>query len=100
MRKDDRNLIIAAVILCLVIGILAPFIASPNPDGLEKSAEQISNTVESGIYSAPMPDYAIPGLGKIGEIWAMFLGIIVTLVLALIVGRYISRRRKPPEAFE
>jgi cobalt/nickel transport protein len=99
MRTEDRNLVIAAVILCLVIGILAPFIASSNPDGLEKSAEQLmGNPDTEPAINAPMSDYTIPGLGKIGEVAAMFVGILVTLIVAYIVATLIRRRKTPPEA--
>ena len=67
---------------------------SSNPDGLEKSAEQLSTTEESGIYHAPFADYAIPGFGKIGEIGAMFIGIIITLIAAFLVAMLIGRRKK------
>jgi cobalt/nickel transport protein len=97
MKKSDRNLIIGAVIICLIIGILAPFLASSNPDGLEKSAEQLSTTEESGVVQVPFADYTIPGLGKIGEIGAMFIGIIVTLIVAFFVAMLIARRKTPPE---
>jgi cobalt/nickel transport protein len=99
MRTEDRNLVIAAVILCLVIGILAPFIASSNPDGLEKSAEQLmGNPDTEPAVNAPMSDYSIPGLGKIGEIGAMFVGIFVTLIVAYLVAMLIRRRQTPPKA--
>ena len=39
MEKRDKTLIIIAIAICVVICCLAPFIASGNPDGLEKSAE-------------------------------------------------------------
>jgi cobalt/nickel transport protein len=97
MKTGDRNLIIVAVIICMIIGITAPFIASSNPDGLEKSAAQISTTDESGVIHVPFADYAIPGLGKIGEIGAMFIGIIVTLIVALFFAMLIGRRKTPPE---
>ena len=97
MRTKDRNLLVTAVILCLVIGILAPFIASSNPDGLEKSAEQLGNPNTQPVINAPMSDYSIPGLGKIGEIGAMFVGILVTLIIAYIVAILIKRRKTPPE---
>jgi cobalt/nickel transport protein len=100
MRTEDRNLIIAAVILCLVIGILAPFIASSNPDGLEKSAEQLMGNPDTDpAVNAPMSDYSIPGLGKIGEIGAMFAGIFVTLIVAYLVAMLIRRRKNSPESF-
>ncbi len=96
MRPKDRNFVIAGVIICLVIAVMAPFIASPNPDGLEKSAEQISTTEEGGIFEAPLPDYTIEPLGKLGEIVALVLGILVTLAIAYIIAILIQRRN-PPE---
>jgi cobalt/nickel transport protein len=96
MRTENRNLVIGAVILCLVIGILAPFIASSNPDGLEKSAEQLmGNPDTEPAVNAPMSDYTIPGFGKLGEIGAMFAGIFVTLIVAYLVAMLIRRRKNP-----
>jgi cobalt/nickel transport protein len=98
MSNNDRKLVIAAVILCLVIGILAPFIASSNPDGLEKSAEQLmGNPDTEPALQAPMSDYTVPGLGKLGEIVVMILGILVTLAIAYIFAMLL-KRRNPPEA--
>ena len=39
MNKKDTYLIVIAVIICIAIAVLSPYIASGNPDGLEKSAE-------------------------------------------------------------
>ena len=39
MDKKDVSLIIVAVVICVVISCLSPYIASGDPDGLEKSAE-------------------------------------------------------------
>ena len=63
MISKDKYLIIGAVIIFLTIAVMAPFIASKNPDGLEKSAQQISTTHESGVYQAPFADYTIPIFG-------------------------------------
>jgi cobalt/nickel transport protein len=98
MRPKDRNLVIIAVIICLGIAVLAPFIASNNPDGLEKSAQQISPTKESGAYKAPFADYSIPllGNGQYSGIAAMLIGILIVLGLGYL-GALILKRRKPPE---
>jgi len=99
MKAQDRNLVIAVVILCLVIGVLTPFIASPNPDGLEKSAEQLmpSGGETEGVITVPFPDYTIESLGKLGEIIALAIGIFITLIIAYIIATVI-KRRNPPEA--
>ena len=86
MKSKDRNLIIGAVVICLIIAVLAPFIASKNPDGLEKSAQQISTTQPSGVYQAPFADYSIPilGNGPYSGILAMIIGIIIILGLGIL----------------
>jgi cobalt/nickel transport protein len=98
MSTNDKYLVIAGVIICLVIAVLSPFIASSNPDGLEKSAESLaSNPEPEPALQSPFPDYTIGGLDKIGEIVALALGIILTLVIAYIVA-ILLRRRNPPKA--
>ncbi|HMK54762.1 MAG TPA: PDGLE domain-containing protein [Methanobacteriaceae archaeon] len=100
MSTNDKYLVVAGVIICLVIAVMSPFIASSNPDGLEKSAESLApNPEPEATLQSPFPDYTIEGLEKIGEIGALALGIIVTLVLAYIVA-LLLRRRNPPKASE
>lgn len=96
MNSRDKSFVIGGIIICLVIAIMSPFIASSDPDGLEKSAENVGVGETEGFLSVPFPDYTIEGLDKIGEIAALALGIIVTLVLAWFVALLI-RRRNPPE---
>ena len=98
MTPKDKKLIIVGLIVCGVIAVLAPFIASSNPDGLEKSAEQISTTSESGSYEAPFKDYTIPALGDgpLSGIVALIIGVLVALGLGYLVSA-ILRRRKPIE---
>lgn len=83
METKNRNLIIVGVVICIVIAALSPFIASGDPDGLEKSAEDSSvpESIEAPIHEAPFPDYTI-GDTEIGEIGALVLGIIITLAVA------------------
>ena len=39
MDQKDKYLIAVAIVICIVISCLSPYIASGDPDGLEKSAE-------------------------------------------------------------
>jgi cobalt/nickel transport protein len=96
MSTRDKYFVIGGVIICLVIAIMSPFLASPDPDGLEKSAENVGVPELGAAYQAPFPDYTIEGLAKIGEIAALAIGIIVTLVIAYLVA-LLLRRRTPPE---
>ena len=96
MNTKDKYFVIAGVIICLVIAVMSPFLASSDPDGLEKSAQDVGVPEAEASYQAPFPDYAIEGLGEIGEIAALAIGIIVTLIFALVIAMII-RRRNPPK---
>jgi len=96
MSTKDKYFVIGGLIICLVIAVMSPFLASPDPDGLEKSAENLNVGETEPALQAPFPDYTIEGLEKVGEIAALALGIIITLVIAYIVA-LLLRRRNPPE---
>lgn len=87
----DKNmaLIAVAVIVCVVICVLSPYIASGDPDGLEKSAEDSGLAEDfsieeiNGIPDAPFPDYAFasnPDSQPL-QIVALIIGVIITLGL-------------------
>lgn len=98
ISKKDGYLIIIAVIICIIISCLSPFIASGNPDGLEKSAEDSGLDENYGIdglneiYSSPFPDYTFEPLGALGEIGVLILGVIICLVAGLVIGKVIKKR--------
>lgn len=96
MSTKDKYFVIGGIIICLVIAVMSPFLASPDPDGLEKSAENVGVGETEPVFTSPFPDYTIEGLEKIGEIAALALGIIITLIIAWIVAMLL-RRRTPPE---
>ncbi|OPY25432.1 MAG: cobalt transport protein CbiN [Methanobacterium sp. PtaU1.Bin242] len=96
MSTKDKYFVIGGLIICLVIAFMSPFLASPDPDGLEKSAEDVGVPEAEPSYTAPFPDYTIEGLEKIGEIAALAIGIIITLAIAYLVA-LLLRRRNPPE---
>ena len=95
MKKQTRNLLIAGIAIAMIISILSPFIASTNPDGLEKSSEMIGSGSESGIYTAPFADYSVSALGDgpLAGIVALVIGSFMALAVALVYS-YILRRRK------
>lgn len=96
MSTKDKYFVIGGLIVCLVIAFMSPFIASSDPDGLEKSAENMNVGESEPAIQSPFPDYTIEGLDKIGEIAALAIGIIVTLIIAYLVA-LLLRRRNPPE---
>ena len=99
MNSRDKKFVLIGLAICIVIAALSPFIASSNPDGLEKTAENISSAEESTDYEAPMHDYMIPILGEnnpYGGILALVIGVLITLGLAYIAA-ILLRRRKAAE---
>ena len=102
MSPKDKKFVLAGLAICVVIAVLAPFIASSNPDGLEKTAQDVSSTQESNMYQAPMSDYTIPFFGEdnpYGGILALVTGVLITLGIAY-VAAIILRKRKPQESEE
>ena len=94
MDKRDKTLIIIAIAGCVVICCLSPFIASGDPDGLEKSAEDASvpENKTTEVVASPFPDYTYEPLEVIGEVGVLILGVLLTLLCALAVGQIVKRR--------
>ncbi len=113
---NNKTLIIAGLVFAIIIGVLAVFFASGDPDGLESTALVIKGektlfgplSVNPGVteganggfsYSAPLPDYSMgEKFGHLGQIVAMLAGIIIAFVLVIGVSkvvRKISEKRKP-----
>ena len=100
MSPKDKRLVLAGLAICVVIAVMAPFIASSNPDGLEKTAEDVSSAQESNIYNAPMSDYQIPFLGEdnpYGGVLALVIGVLVTLTIAYVAAILLRRRKTSSE---
>lgn len=81
--------------LALVVGaLLSPF-ASSSPDGLEKVAED-KGFIELAVtlFNAPIPDYLIPGIQSevLATALAGFVGVVLTLIIVLGLGKLISKR--------
>ena len=100
MDQKDKYLIAVAVLICIVICCLSPYIASGDPDGLEKSAED-SGLAEDfaveeikGIPAAVFPDYAFANDpdNQVLQIVALVIGAIITLGLGYIVAVVLKRR--------
>ncbi|MBX7076523.1 MAG: PDGLE domain-containing protein [Methanobacteriaceae archaeon] len=92
MNKKDKYLIAVALIICFAVACLSPFIASGNPDGLEKSAENVGVGDSNTFLQSPFPDYTFGPLGSLGEVSVLVLGIIITLALGYGIGEIVKRR--------
>lgn len=112
---DNRTFIIAGLIISLLIGGVAVFLASGDPDGLESSAlvvqgqkELTGDTPEDAelheetegrfSYTAPMPDYALgEEMGPLGGIVAIVVGTILALLVVVGLAYGIKIAGKPPK---
>lgn len=100
MDQKDKYLIGVAVIICIIICCLSPYIASGDPDGLEKSAEDAGVPEDfsieeiNGIPEAIFPDYAFANDpdNQVLQIVALVLGAIVTLAVGYGVAEIVKRR--------
>ena len=99
---DNKTFLIVGIIVAVAIGVLAVFLASGDPDGLESTALMVSGqkaltgpapeegdpeAVGTGTfaYNAPMPDYSLgESMGSVGALVAIIVGIFLTL--AVVVG--------------
>lgn len=91
--KDTHKIIIVGLVISLIICCLSPFLASQNPDGLEKTAELVKAGEGTTFHQPPMPDYEIPGLGTIGSILALVIGTIIVFAIAYGVAIVAGKRK-------
>ena len=99
MEKKDTYLIVVAVVICIIISCLSPYIASGDPDGLEKSAEDSGLAEDfaveeiNGIPDAVFPDYAFADDpdNQVLQIVALVIGAIITLTLGLGVAYVVKK---------
>jgi PDGLE domain-containing protein len=99
MRRIPTGAFVA-IALALAIGLataVSPF-ASPNPDGLEKVAEQKGFLDEGRLHSlqgdAPIPDYALPGVKdeRVATGLAGFVGTLGVFAIGSGLARVVRRR--------
>lgn len=98
---DNKTFIAVGIVIALLIGVVAVFMASGDPDGLESTAlvvqgqkELTGATPETAelheetdgrfSYTAPMPDYALgEEMGSTGGIIAIIVGTILAFLVVL-----------------
>jgi cobalt/nickel transport protein len=117
---DNKTLIVAGLVIAVLIGVLAVFFASSDPDGLESTAmmiqggktltgptppdAEIKEDMEGKFaYSAPMPDYSLgEGMGSNGGVIAIVAGTVLAflVVIGLVYALKIAGRKVPPKVNE
>ena len=99
MDNKDMALIGVAIVICVIICVLSPYIASGDPDGLEKSAEDSGLAEDfsieeiNGIPEAMFPDYAFADApdNQVLQIVALVIGVFVTLLVGLGVAYVVKK---------
>jgi PDGLE domain len=95
-----RTRIFTALALALAVGLAtaaSPF-ASPNPDGLEKVAEEKAFLEQGKLHSlqedSPIPDYAFPGIEneRVATGVAGFVGTLGVFAIGLGLAWVVRRR--------
>ncbi|MDW8231981.1 MAG: energy-coupling factor ABC transporter permease [Roseiflexaceae bacterium] len=91
----DRGWIIGGAIASLIVVVLSP-LASADPDGLERVAEDIGfiSLGQSAPYEI-IPDYTVPFLGEtpLSTIVAGIIGALVVAVVVILVAQALRSRR-------
>lgn len=78
------------LLIIILISAIAPFIASENPDGLQKTAEIIG--VQESSFPALMPGYTVGFLkGDVSGVVAMITGVLIVFTAGYAIIRI--RRR-------
>lgn len=109
---ERNHFILLGIGIAIFIGILAVFLASGDPDGLESTALVVQGdktltgaTPENAeikedltgkfSYESPFPDYTMgDALGKPGELIVMIVGIILAFVAVFGVSKLMTQARK------
>jgi hypothetical protein len=82
-------------IAAVVVIVLAP-LASPDPDGLERVAEDAGFMERAtSFFAGLLGDYAIPGVDNawLSTVLAGLLGVAIVVALVVVLGRLVARRR-------
>ncbi len=96
MNPKNRNLIIGGLAIALIIAILAPFLASSNPDGLDSTAQSLEVPESEAAIQSPLADYSIPGMEEnpLGGAIALIVGTVLVLLVALGLAKVIGKNKK------
>jgi cobalt/nickel transport protein len=110
---DNKTFIIVGLVIALLIGVVAVFMASGDPDGLESTAlivqgektltgptppdaEIKEDMTGKFSYSSPMPDYSLgETLGSMGGLAAIIVGTILAFLVVLGLAYGIKLTGKP-----
>lgn len=87
--------VVGLAVAALIVIVIVP-LASPDPDGLERVAQDQGFLASArDAISGIIPDYVVPGVdGKLSTILAGLIGVGVVFGLMVLVGRLLVRRER------
>lgn len=105
------HFVLIGIIIAVVIGVVAVFLASGDPDGLESTAffvqgeksltgltppdAELVEDVHGGFaYESPMPDYALEGMDTSGQVIAILAGIGICFIIVLGIAMVAARKKE------
>jgi cobalt/nickel transport system permease protein len=96
-RVEGKTLVAGGVVLALIVGTLAVFFASGNPDGLERVAEDVGflKVAQEPLYNL-LPDYIVPGIPSdtVAGVLAIVVGTLLLFAVGYGIARTLRRRRE------
>jgi len=94
-RRSRSWWLAGLAIAALIVIVLVP-LASPDPDGLQRVAEDngFLQAARNALYSI-IPHYSVPGIqGNLSTILGGLIGVVIVFGLMVVVGRFLVRRRR------
>jgi cobalt/nickel transport protein len=96
MSPKNKKFLLGGIAIVLLIAVLAPFLASSDPDGLDATMEKVMQNPETeSAFDSPLSDYTLPFLGEnnpLGGVIALVLGTLLVLGIAYGLGIMIKKR--------
>lgn len=106
MKDKDKNkqIFLIGIAIAIVLAVLAPFLASSNPDGLDATLLRLVGGGDEEVvdevvaendpldYNAPMSGYSIDGMGKAGEVGSILGGTILILGISFGLSRIMKKK--------
>jgi len=102
MSPKNKKLLLGGISVALIIAILAPFLASSNPDGLDSTAQKVMQNPETEpLFESPLPDYTLPFLGEdnpLGGVIALVIGTLMVLGIAFGLGAMLKKKNQKEDS--
>ncbi|MHB8164976.1 MAG: PDGLE domain-containing protein [Methanoregula sp.] len=109
---DNKTFLIAGIIVAILIGVVAVFMASGDPDGLESTALMVQgqktltgdtpanaeiheDATGKFSYESPMPDYSLgEKFGPLGGIIAIVVGTLLAFGIVIGISKLLAARKE------